>query len=421
MTGFRSGQEYRQQQELIDLKRQQMQQQMQAEQQAQQAAIQQQEQMSQVMERVRLGQAGPADYAFAAGLNKEQGMAIKDALDRQDKTKKEAVFSSGLPVWSALKTGKIDFAKQLLDRDIEAATNAGDMQRAQGAKVFRDMLDAGPEGVAMVDVALGSSLSAADPERFGKSAESLLKGVTFGATAREAEAKAKTAEVDARYAEPMKQWAMEQMKSDIDFKKQSAKIQMMQAAAARENNDLKRQELQLKIEDMRAAQASKITEKVTEFETGLANVNDVRALISDIKSDPESLAAATGMSWWKGSIPGTENKAMALKIERLQNALTMNNLDKLKGAVSDKDIAFLKSASTTLDRAQDEKEFRRELDRVGSTIERAYESLHRKMGIPLPKKVSAADIPGQTPSRPSIFDEADAIIAGKPFTATGGR
>lgn len=64
-------------------------------------------------------------------------------------------------------------------------------------------------------------------------------------------------------------------------------------------------------------------------------------------------------------IPWGENKFIAgtpaanfeAKFNRLTNMLTLPNLDKLKGAMSDKDIAFLKSASSALNLNMSEKEF----------------------------------------------------------------
>lgn len=63
-------------------------------------------------------------------------------------------------------------------------------------------------------------------------------------------------------------------------------------------------------------------------------------------------------------IAGTDAANFEAKFNKLTNMLTLPNLDKLKGAMSDKDIAFLKSASSALSLNMSEAEFDTTLKQV---------------------------------------------------------
>ena len=63
-------------------------------------------------------------------------------------------------------------------------------------------------------------------------------------------------------------------------------------------------------------------------------------------------------------IAGSEAANFEAKFNRLRDMLTLPNLDKLKWAMSDKDIAFLRNASTSLSLNMSEKEFDKTLKQV---------------------------------------------------------
>lgn len=63
--------------------------------------------------------------------------------------------------------------------------------------------------------------------------------------------------------------------------------------------------------------------------------------------------------------------AFEAKVETLKANLTIDNLKLLKGAMSDKDLAFLQSAGSSLNVNMSEKEFNNELDRIITKFEKA--------------------------------------------------
>lgn len=103
--------------------------------------------------------------------------------------------------------------------------------------------------------------------------------------------------------------------------------------------------------------------------------NDVEAILSGISDlkNAAGLEAAVGAGlqktltpWMETEkfIPGTDAANFAAKFKSFRDTLTLPALDKLKGAMSDKDIAFLRNASTSLSLDMDEEQFKNELAKL---------------------------------------------------------
>jgi hypothetical protein len=95
---------------------------------------------------------------------------------------------------------------------------------------------------------------------------------------------------------------------------------------------------------------------------------------------------------------------MAAKIDQLQNIMAATRLGDLKGAMSDKDIVFLKNIAGALKRSQSEEQFIKELDRVGAAMQRGLQGLAKKTGLPL---VSAELSETAATPRPAPSDDVD--------------
>lgn len=84
-----------------------------------------------------------------------------------------------------------------------------------------------------------------------------------------------------------------------------------------------------------------------------------------------------GFGLWD-PISGSPAAAFNAQLESLKSLLTEENLKKLKGTISDKDIVFLKSIATSLDNRMPEKDFNQELDRVYKKFDSALVNLTGK-------------------------------------------
>ena len=72
---------------------------------------------------------------------------------------------------------------------------------------------------------------------------------------------------------------------------------------------------------------------------------------------------------------------MAGKIDQLANILAAANKDVLKGPTSDRDILFLKSISANLDRYQDGDEFKKQLYKINSILNKNEQVISQQYGI----------------------------------------
>ena len=119
----------------------------------------------------------------------------------------------------------------------------------------------------------------------------------------------------------------------------------------------------------------------------------------------EDLEKTSGKKWavWYSRqknlntlIPWGENKFIAgtpaanfeAKFNKLTNMLTLPNLDKLKGAMSDKDIAFLKSASSALSLNMSESEF-------DTTLKQVKEKFQNMLWVQSQPNTTPSDISSQ--------------------------
>lgn len=376
-------------------------QQMQMERQAAQAKAQQAQAMQ--TDLAALSQNPTTQGIIAATIKYPQlSEQFKRSFDMLDPAEQRTRLERAMPVFTALHSNQPDIAAKLLKEQAVSLRNSGKEEEAKAAETKAQQITENP---AAAKFALGGLLAAAiGPDKFAKMmgdvgteqrAQELQPAAVREATgkANKATSDAQTAGVQAKYAEKnvlqdyeKKGWDIKKIQADIANDRESNRIKAMEAATAREGNSLKREELRMKIDEAKRAHSEKIAERVAQAETEIAGVTDTKDLINEILKDKDSLRAVTGASAWKGSIPGTENRSMAGKIEQLVNMAAAMNLDKLKGPMSDKDILFVKRISANLDRYQDEDLFEADMRKFLSITERTEKKLRDKYGAPAPNK-----------------------------------
>jgi hypothetical protein len=300
-------------------------------------------------------------------------------------------------VYAAAQNGRPDVAATLLKDRAAAMRNSGNEKDAKAAETMAEWATSHPESFKttaglMLSSAMGPDKFATtfatlgDQGRAAEKAPSELK--KSEADAAKAGSEAKTAAVTAKYADSAavaelekKGWDVKALQAEIEYKKQSSRIAAMNAAISREGNDLKRQELKLKIDEAITARDTKVREKVSDYESQRAQLEDGFNLVNEIRNHP-GLGGAIGKSAFMSAIPGTDARTAAGKIEQLSNTLAATNLDKLKGAMSDKDIMFLKNIGSNLDRYQGEEAFKKELAKIEDVFVRNEKMLRKKFGAP---------------------------------------
>lgn len=137
------------------------------------------------------------------------------------------------------------------------------------------------------------------------------------------------------------------------------------------------------------------------------------ALATSILNSP-NLGKSVGASSLLNKVPGTKGKDFELKVDQLKNALAVPNLDKLKGAMSDKDIAFLKNIATSLDTSMTESAFRSEATKVQNVMKQA--ALNGGYDTDSLSQFASQDTPQATPT--NKFQKSIGIENSMPFQGT---
>lgn len=363
----------------------------------------------------------PQGIARLSVIYPEHAEQFKKSFDMLAPEQQKAKISAVIPVYAAIQSGRPDVAAAKLRETADAMDGSGQKDEAARTRAMADLIEQHPETGATTTGLLLASAMGPDKfaETFGKLgsesraiAEAPADLAKKRADAAKAGSDASTAAVTAKYAESAavkdlekKGWDIKAIQEDIGFKKESNRIALMNAAFNKEGNQLKREELRLKIDDAVLARDTKVRERVADAEAGHATLQDAMNLLTEIRSDPDTLQAATGAGAWRGIIPGTKARTMTGKIEQLQNTLAASNLDKLKGAMSDKDILFLKNIASNLDRYQNEDQFEKELGKIEGILIRSEKQLRQKFGPKAFVKVPTAEPSSQAAEQRNVTVE----------------
>lgn len=124
-------------------------------------------------------------------------------------------------------------------------------------------------------------------------------------------------------------------------------VQQLGQLAAKETNELKRQELELKVQakqDELAATRQAATEKK---QLAVENMTEAARLATEIADDP-SLGNAVGTVATMIPTVSGQTQDVINKANRLQSLLTVDNLKLMSGVLTDRDIAFLTNVASGL-------------------------------------------------------------------------
>ncbi|AUR85659.1 coil containing protein [Vibrio phage 1.079.O._10N.286.45.E9] len=134
-------------------------------------------------------------------------------------------------------------------------------------------------------------------------------------------------------------------KVDQDLRKLEIQQKSLDARYKRETDELKRSELEQKIEANKDERESKVAEKEQSKVQAIDFSNEVYDLATSIANDPQ-LNDITGPV--NTMLPTVSGKSQDLinKAERLESMLTKENLGLMSGVLTDKDIQMLRSISS---------------------------------------------------------------------------
>lgn len=347
-------------------------------------------------------------------------------------------FIQGSSVSIALENNKPDIAISQLDTIIQAKANKG-----EDTKIYEQIKSQIENGdLVGAKNTTNFGLSVLDPDKFEKMVVGTGKFKEQPITLREKEAVAKTAEVtaqnapslqaaqvtkaqgeaskattEAKFAEPTilldlekKGWDIKKIKSDIDVSKQQTRIAAMNASIAREGNDLKRQELRLKVQEAQNALDDKIRTKVADVQSARGDMDNFlntadRFLKMSIGPDGKptaTLRAATGpldniLPTWQPDVADLEELASTLSSQAF-----MSQIPKMKGtgALSEKEGEKLQASLQNLSLRQSADQLLTNVKEAQRLILKARKNLTLRSGVP----ESIPDTPNVAPSKKEVDD-----------------
>ena len=322
---------------------------------AQQQAVQQQQAAqaaAQAKQQAQLAMYNETDPLKHAKLVAQYQTAYPDdykAVTDASKTMSDAQKTNLLGLSSKLAnvsaTGNYDLGQQILDQQVASMEgNVPDDQLA-AAKTFQKRWAADPKGVV---TGLSNAAYAIDPS-------------TYEANIKTAE---ETRGLKAKLPEELAQTTANIVKtySDIDAKREENRIKAMEAAAQKETNALKRQELEQKISEAKQAAADKQAEKVAASEGSAATFDNTIQTINNVLTHP-GLSASVGFNSTFPTIAGSDSANFQALLKTLKSQQFLAGVKALKtsgggGALSDAEGAKIADAQGALELSQSEDAFK---------------------------------------------------------------
>jgi len=370
---------------------------------AQRSAIDKQQQYATDLQSY-LSNPSPQSAAAMTVKYPEQREAFKQSWDILGKDQQDSQFKSGVQVYSALQNKSPDVAKDILDKQIAAMDNSG--QDSTPFKSIRDAIDRNPEGMA---AQIGLTLSALEPEKWGKIAGEMRASAKAPAEQSLAEAKAQKAAVDAKFAESAAVqdlakggWEISKLQNDIGISRQNSQIAAMNAATAREGNSLKREALQLKLQEKIDARDAKVNEKVAEVQSSRATIDNMLNTADRVLNTPMSvIGSAAGPISSRAPTLSQDTADFEELVNTLSSQAFMAQIPALKGmgALSNAEGEKLQASLQNLSLRQSPERLVENVKEAQRLIMKSRATLSDKYGVP----DVVPDTPASAPS-PSNID-----------------
>ena len=160
---------------------------------------------------------------------------------------------------------------------------------------------------------------------------------------------------------------------------------------SREQNELKKQELQLKLDKVKSDREKAEKESKFQAENAIATFDNSLNTIDKIIASPGFSAAVGSRLPFVDSLPGGAAQETIGLIETLQSQNFLNQIEKMKGlgALSNAEGEKVASAIGSLNRDMSEKAFRRSLDDIKSFLEKGKKAAMKKYGVAESESVEA--------------------------------
>jgi hypothetical protein len=362
--------------------------------------------------------------------------AVKEPYDRLNTRQQQSAFTSAVQVMAALKGGKNDEAKSLLERQAVAAENSGNDAAAAGARVMMQQIDMEPS--AALNAAALNVAAVAGPERFATIYESISKvgrenELQSGALAKqEAEIAKLISDMNINVLSEVRQGAAagidltQLIANDSELKKPLQQLAVMSKRTNATKDADEREKLQLEIASKKEEYQTKLRERQNEVATSMANIDLVENTIKQLE-DLGSISKIGGGDMYTVFDAATgplQSKMFTIdpdvaNFEETLNTLTsqvfLSQVSKMKGlgALGVAEGEKLMRGLGSLSLRQTPKQLRLVFKQIRESLDILRELAAKKGGAGLAQQIENIDNPpiSAVPDQ-QIYDSADAIIMG---------
>jgi hypothetical protein len=326
----------------------------------------------------------------------DQYEQIKGALGFQDEQKATALGSLGVQL------------SQFAATDPQAAANLiaqnADVLRSAGPGYEPEMLlqTLQQDPAALADRADKFSLLALGPEKYFDVTGARAK---IDAQVRGQDIQIRGQDIQQQEGQANRANAMSMKQLTLMDKKLDRDVQRLGQSAASETNELRRQELELKLQEKRGQLEQTRKDLGAKQETTIANMTEAARLATELVDDP-NLGNAVGtigtmIPTMQGSTQDVINKA-----NRLQSLLTVDNLKLMTGVLTDRDIAFLTNVASGLNVVDggikgSEREVKKRLGEISTKMSEKLAKFQPQPTMPNPASPRAA---------PQAAPDVDALL-----------
>ena len=350
--------------------------------------------------------ATAADFdRVAPFLPKDQAAIVTQGFERKTKDQQQTDLRMGGEVYSAIKSGQIDIAKQRLTDKATAQRNAGREQEAKATETYLQLIDMNPTGAQNTIGLMMATLPGGKEllENVDKTLSTTREEQLAPSKLTESQAKAQSAAVAAKFAESnavtdltKKGWDITKVQEDIKIAKENARIAALNAATARETNALKRQENELKLQEMIEKRDATVRQVAAEVESQRGDMDNFLNTANRIKQTPkEVISSATGPI--ASRLPTTLQATADFEglVETLNAQSFISQIPKIKGtgALSEKEGDKLQASLQNLSLKQSPDRLLENVNESIRLIEKARKTLSLKSGLPdTPMDIPSMDL-----------------------------
>lgn len=374
--------------------------------------------------------ATPEQFAeLSFFTDKDTAKTLSDTFSALSKDKQQATLSSVSEVVSALANKQPDIAEQRLRSRAEALKATNLPENIQQAQVLESQAELAKTNPEFLEFDLKYKLATLPGgQDYLKNIEQVM------ATRREEElrpeklteqrAKALKASTEADFAASqavkdlaLKQAQIDNYAADQEIARENARIAALNAELKREENVLRRRELEQKLSDAQVERDDKLRKKVSDANTAFANFDNFlntadRALSGwerdksgkiDIARPKGYVKSATGPISTRLPTISQDTADFEEQIESLKSQAFLSQVEKMKGlgALTEREGAALTAALTNLNLRQSPEQLGRNLLEAQRLILKARDEAARKYGVSAAPDRPAgpgAAAPAQVPS-----------------------